>query len=147
MRLQEDNRHRSEMFCGLFLFSCQNLCLEKEGKSKSKSSKKCNRKGRWFLKIYMMGGESMSTSKSSKMERWIILFVVALVGGIITKLPISRTAIIQHLQQQWELRIHSSPSFWRPTGSWIRSFIFQAVFWQTAFHQSCWLWSPVSELV
>ena len=35
----------------------------------------------------MMGGESMSTSKSSKMERWIILFVVALVGGIITKLP------------------------------------------------------------
>lgn len=53
----------------------------------------------------------MSTSKSSKMERWIILFVVALVGGIITKLPISRTAIIQHLQQQWELRIHSSPSF------------------------------------
>ena len=29
----------------------------------------------------------MSTSKSSKMERWIILFVVALVGGIITKLP------------------------------------------------------------
>ena len=31
MRLQEDNRHRSEMFCGLFLFSCQNLGLEKEG--------------------------------------------------------------------------------------------------------------------
>lgn len=59
----------------------------------------------------MTGGEYMSTSKSSKMERWIILFVVALVGGIITKLPISRTAIIQHLQQQWELRIHSSPSF------------------------------------
>lgn len=38
-------------------------------------------------KFTLQGGDEVSTSKSSKIERWIVLFVVALVGGIITKLP------------------------------------------------------------